>query len=193
MVRAQVLWERLDTPGHDACVLEEDGGGWKLHGCAVFRSEHGPSRLTYCVQCSSAWQALRGEVHGWLGTQQVNWDLVRSATGGWAVNGQLADHLEGRLDLDLGFTPATNVIPLRRLALAEGQAAQAPAAWFDASAGTLAPLPQRYERRASSSYYYEAHTVPYVALLEVAPSGFILQYPGLWRAVEWTSSPQARP
>lgn len=193
MVIAQVLWQRLDTPGHDACTLEEVGGGWKLHGCAVFHSDQGPSQLRYCVQCNSGWQALRGQVHGWLGTQPVQWDLMRTATGSWAVNGQLADQLEGRLDLDLGFTPATNVIPLRRLALAEGQAAEAPAAWFDAAVGTLEPLPQRYERRSYSSYFYEAPSVPYAALLEVAPSGFIVQYPDLWRAVEGTSSPQARP
>jgi len=29
--------------------------------------------------------------------------------------------------------------------------------------------------------WYEAPTVPYQALLEIAPNGFVGSYPGLWR------------
>jgi hypothetical protein len=47
--------------------------------------------------------------------------------------------------MDLGFTPATNLLQLRRPALEPGQAAAAPAAWLDVSAGTLEELTQRYE------------------------------------------------
>jgi hypothetical protein len=64
--------------------------------------------------------------------------------------------------------------------LAEGQAADAPAAWLDVPAGTLQILPQRYERRAKATYWYEAPSVNYAALLEVTPTGFIRRYPGLW-------------
>ncbi len=87
------------------------------------------------------------------------------------------------VDLDFGFTPATNLLQLRRLALDEGQAADAPAAWLSAlPAGSLELLPQRYERRTAATYWYEAPSVGYAALLEVAPTGFILRYPGLWEA-----------
>jgi hypothetical protein len=66
------------------------------------------------------------------------------------------------------------------LALAEGQAAEAPAAWLDVSAGTLQVLPQRYERRTAATYWYEAPTVGYAGMLEVTPIGFTRRYPGLW-------------
>jgi hypothetical protein len=42
-------------------------------------------------------------------------------------------------------------------------------------------LPQSYERRSEMSYGYEAPSVPYRALLEIAPNGFVRSYPGLWR------------
>ena len=48
---------------------------------------------------------------------------------------------------------------------------------------SLIELPQYYERRGEASYWYEAPTVPYRALLEIAPSGFVESYPGLWRLV----------
>jgi hypothetical protein len=44
-------------------------------------------------------------------------------------------------------------------------------------------LPQLYERRGDASYWYEAQTVPYQGLLEIAPNGFVRSYPGLWRLV----------
>ncbi len=84
------------------------------------------------------------------------------------------------LDLDLGFTPATNALQIRRVALAEGQAADVPVAWLDVSAGTLELLQQRYERRAGATYWYEAPRFSYAALLEVTAAGFVRLYPGLW-------------
>lgn len=98
------------------------------------------------------------------------------------LNGVAVDGLDHLVDLDLGFTPATNLPQLRRVPLAAGEAAEVPVAWLDMPAGRLGLLPQRYERRSESVYWYEAPTVGYAALLEVDPSGFIRRYPGLWEA-----------
>jgi hypothetical protein len=102
--------------------------------------------------------------------------------GRWTMNGAPVPAVDGCLDLDLGFTPATNLLAINRLALSVGQAALAPAAWLDVDAATLTVLPQRYERRSATSYWYEAPSVGYQALLEVDASGFVTRYPGLWVA-----------
>jgi hypothetical protein len=177
-----ILWRRLDTPGHDACRLEESDAGWQLDGGAAFRHEGGPARLAYHVACDRAWRIQHGHVRGWLGPQPVDISVARTAAGAWTLNGLVVPGLERCVDLDFGFTPATNLVPLRRLALAEGQGADAPAAWLDVSAGTLEVLPQRYERRAETTYWYEAPSVGYADLLEVTPIGFIRRYPGLCEA-----------
>lgn len=100
----------------------------------------------------------------------------------WTLNGAAVPGLESYVDLDLGFTPATNLPQLRRVALADGQGADVPVAWLDVSAGTLTVLPQRYERRSATTYWYEAPSVNYAGLLEVDSTGFIRRYPGLWEA-----------
>lgn len=182
MAVASILWRRLDTPGHDACRLEGSDAGWTLDGTAVFREDGVPARLTYRVACDLAWRTREGQVHGWLGEQSVEFHIARTAGGVWTLNGAVVSGLGDCVDLDLAFTPATNLLPLRRLALAEGQAADAPAAWLNVSAGTLEVLPQRYERRAEAAYWYEAPSGDYAALLEVTPTGFIRRYPGLWEA-----------
>jgi hypothetical protein len=86
------------------------------------------------------------------------------------------------VDVDLGFTPATNLIPIRRLALLVGEAADAPAAWLDIANGALGLLAQRYERRSETAYWYEAPAFGYSAELDVGPDGFVRRYPGLWEA-----------
>ena len=182
MTVSSVLWRRLDTPGHDACRLEEREVGWTLDGIAVFLENGAAARLAYNVQCDPGWHTRQGQVRGWLGGKPVRFDMVRSSEGMWTLNAAAIPGLESCIDLDFGFTPATNLLPLRRLDLAVGQAADAPAAWLDVSSGTLQLLPQRYEKRVGGAYWYQAPRFGYEALLEVDPSGFILRYPGLWEA-----------
>ena len=90
-------------------------------------------------------------MRGWLGSKSVEFTIVRTAGGVLTMNDAEAPGLERCLDLDLGFTPATNAQQIRRVALAEGQAADVPVAWLDVSAGTL----------------------------EVTAAGFVRLYPGL--------------
>jgi hypothetical protein len=182
MAEAYILWRRLDTPGHDACRLERSADGWQLDGAAVFREEGLPVQLHYHITCDPAWRTQQGQVHGWLGGQSVKFAVVRAARGEWTLNGVPVSGLKGCIDLDLGFTPATNLLQLRRVTLAVGQAADVPVAWLDVEAGTLTVLPQRYERRSVTTYWYESPSANYADLLEVDETGFIRRYPGLWEA-----------
>lgn len=175
-----MLWRRLDAPGHDACRLERTAGGWRLDGAAVFRHGGAPARLAYRVDCDGAFGAPRGVVSGWISGHSLEARLERRADGLWTVNGEAAQEAGDCPDLDLGFTPATNLLAIRRLALEEGEAAEAPAAWFDAERGSLELILQRYERRSTTTYWYESPSADYAALLEVDATGFVLRYPGLW-------------
>jgi hypothetical protein len=177
-----ILWRRLDAPGHDACRLEQTGDGWRLDGAAAFRHDGAPARLAYRVACDEAWRTREGAVRGWVGARPVDLTVRRAADGGWTLNGAVVPRLDDCVDLDLGFTPATNLFQLRRLALAEREAADVPVAWLDAPAGTLDLLRQRYERRDAGSYWYEAPRFDYAAVLEVTAVGFPRRYPGLWEA-----------
>jgi uncharacterized protein len=182
MTVASILWRRLDTPGHDACRLEKRDAGWQLEGTAVFRQGELPARLTYAVSCDLSWQTQHGHVYGWIGSRSIEISVERTAERGWTLNGGGVEGLASCLDLDFGFTPATNLLQLRRLALREGCAVDAPVAWLDVSAGTLEVLHQRYERRGEATYWYEARRFSYAALLEVTATGFVRRYPGLWEA-----------
>lgn len=111
--------------------------GWRLDGAAVFRHHGLQARLGYRVACDAEWRTLDSFVQGWVGAQDIDLRVGRTPDGVWALNGNFVPHLEGCLDLDLGFTPATNLFQLRRIARQIGQAATVPVAWLDVPAGGL--------------------------------------------------------
>jgi uncharacterized protein len=176
-------WRRLDRPGCDAALLRSSDGGWLLKGAAAFDYEGGSAAVAYQVEVDARWETKRGLISGFLGDQTIRHEIKRDSAG-WRLNGLRVEGFEHLVDLDYGFTPATNVLQLSRIALKPGQSAEVPVAWFDLDSASLTELPQRYERRSEASYWYEAPTVPYQNLLEIAPNGFVRSYPELWRLVE---------
>jgi uncharacterized protein len=178
---ATALWRRLDAPGHDACRLARRGDGWRLEGMAVFRDPGGPAGLAYSVDCDAAWRALRGEVRGTIGARRADFTIARRGET-WSLNGRPVPGLERLADLDFGFTPATNLLQIRRAAIAEDAATGLPVAWLDIEAGRLTELPQVYTRRSPTTLWYEAPSFGYAGLLELAATGFVARYPGLWEA-----------
>jgi hypothetical protein len=172
-----ILWRRLDAPGHDACALWSTADGFRLEGCAVFALEERPCRLAYEVRCDAAWRTAGARVEGIIGTIGLAFDIVPGER--WALDGR--DFvLPGCVDLDLSFTPATNLIALRRLALDVGERADAPAAWLRFPELELEKLAQRYHRVARDRYEYESPDVGYAGTLEVTDLGFVTRYPDLW-------------
>lgn len=180
-ILASVLWRRIDMPGHEACRLEQDGGGWRLQGTAVFRHEAGPASITYVVRCNARWETVSGLVRGNLGQRPIDYAVTREGNI-WKLNGSAMPGLEHLVDLDLGFTPATNLQQLRRVPIARDETVELPVAWLDVDAGTLTELPQTYQRRSETAFWYEAPSVGYQELLELAANGFIRRYPNLWEA-----------
>jgi hypothetical protein len=182
---AIILWRRLDLPGHDAAALVESADGAELRGVAVFLDQGGPTALHYRVRCSAGWQTGEAQIHGWLGPQPVELSIGRDGAGRWTLDGTACPAVAGCVDLDLSFTPATNLLPLRRLNLDVGGTAEIRSAWLDWPAATLAPLVQRYTRRSPTTYGYESD-VPgssrFAAELRVDPNGWVVDYPGLWQA-----------
>ena len=82
----------------------------------------------------------------------------------------------------MSFTPATNLLQLRRVSISKNEPVQLPVAWLDIDTGKLTELQQTYELRAEMRVWYEAPSVGYRGLLELEPNGFIRRYPNLWEA-----------
>lgn len=140
-----------------------------------------PCRLDYAVRCDVSWRTVSGSVRGFVGERAVEVD-VACVAGRWTLNG--ADRLEtaGCVDLDLNFSPSTNLLPIRRLALPVGGEANVRAAWLRFPGFALEPLEQVYRRTAPGVYRYESAGGRFVADLDVDENGFVRRYPGFCEA-----------
>ena len=182
MTDAPILWRRLDVPGHDAARVLHQPGGWRLEGVAAFASDTGPCALAYEVRLSARWRTRSARVTGWIGDRPVRLRVTVDRRGNWSLDGVPQPALDGCEDLDLSFTPATNLIPVRRLALEAGGAGTARAAWLRVPELTLEPISQTYERLTAGTYRYVTAAGVFDRRLTVRPDGFVVDYPGLWRA-----------
>ena len=184
MTEAAILWRRLDTEGHDACRLVREADGWRLVGAAAFVEEGVGSAASYEVICDSQWRTRSARVHGWRGDAAFDITIESSSSGTWTLNGVPQPLVTGCVDVDLAFTPATNLLALRRLAPPlGGPAVPAPAAYLVFPDIKMDHLRQTYRRLDQARYAYTASVYTYDDILEVSEAGFVLDYPGLWKAV----------
>jgi hypothetical protein len=104
--------------------------------------------------------------------------------GRWWLNDRACPAVSGCIDVDLNFSPSTNLLPIRRLNLAIGEEATVRAAWLRFPSFTLEPLEQTYRRLGERTYRYSSAGGRFVAELEVDDRGLPLRYGDIWRVEE---------
>jgi uncharacterized protein len=171
-----ILWRRLDLPGHESARLT----GTTLHGAAVFQHS-GATRLDYEIVCDDAWRTRSARVSGWIGDGIVHVRILHD-NGIWTMNDEPVAAVAGCIDVDLNFSPSTNLLPIRRLNLNIGDEAEVRAAWLRFPSLALEPLVQTYTRLDTNRYRYSSAGGSFVAEIEVDALGFPIEYAGLWRA-----------
>lgn len=175
---AFAFWRRIDRPGHDAARFVRAGEGWRVEGFAAFH-ENGPTGLRYELTLAADFATVGAHVAGHRSGRPFS-HAFRRTGGEWLLDGEPAPGLGDLVHLDFGFTPATNLQQLLHADLAIGEEAEIPAAWFDIGERGLVRLSQRYRRTAADRYRYNSPSTGYEATLEMAASGFVRLYPGLW-------------
>lgn len=114
--------------------------------------------------------------------------VAADGSGGWRdlLTGAVLEGLAGCIDVDIGVTPSTNALPIRRLRLAPGQSAEIAAAYVPLPSQIDGPFlprpaPQRYTRLGPALFRYEGLFRAFTAELPIDEDGFVLDYPTLFR------------
>jgi hypothetical protein len=119
--------------------------------------------------------------------------LATDGAGSWQVDSQHVSYLDGCLDIDLEASALTNAFPARRLELALGQSAHAPAAYVRAEDLRVERLEQRYLRLNNDGtnfrFEYAAPVFNFECELVYDSSGLLLDYPGLAVRTGMTEGP----
>ncbi len=180
--QATIIWRGIQLVGHEACRLSSDAANWHIDGEAVFSHDQKPSSLSYHITCDERWQTIATQVTGWVGEKRINISIKADRDRRWQLNEVAIPGVTGCVDIDLNFSPSTNLIPIRRLQLKVGESADLVAAWLRFPGFTLEPLIQRYTRLDEHHYCYESGGGSFTADLFVNQDGFVEDYPGIWVA-----------
>lgn len=181
---SRMRWRRLDVPGTEEAHVARVDGGWRLTGALTVEEDGVAARLRYAIDCDAGWRTRAALVEGEADGRPVRFALAADGAGAWWREGVPLPALAGALDVDLGFTPATNTLPIRRLALAVGETRAVRSAWLRFPELRLAPLEQTYTREGERRYRYRALVdgAPFAARLDTDTFGRVRRYEGLWLA-----------
>ena len=153
MTTRRVAWRRSDeVPADELCTLTLRDGGLSLVG-TVLGAEGGlPVRIEYQVMADGIGMTTAVHVRDLRGFVVRTIALARDARGGWTVDGKPAPLLGRCTDVDLGCSPSTNTLPLRRLRLGVGASHTIQAAWVRFPELTVVKAAQTYTRVDDLAY-----------------------------------------
>jgi uncharacterized protein len=183
-VRREVMWSAWDSPGLGHLRLAVRDSGVAADGVVLGVTEGHPFRVAYEVRCDRLWRVRAARVGAPGEPPRV--ELVSDGEGNWATaDGRAVKYLEGCEYVDVSETPFTNTLPIRRLGLSPGEAADILVAYFDGLELQPWPEPQRYtcvENGDSGGLYrFLSLDGGFTADLPVDSDGLVLDYPGLFR------------
>lgn len=178
-----VLWQFPSLPAMERCTLSGSASGQRLEGTVLLRLDGAPAEIRYAVECGLDWRTRAAEVAVQAGGATRTMRIAVDGSGRWTLNGEHLTGCDGLVDIDLGFSPCTNTLPIRRLGLAIGERAAVTAVWIRYPTLDAQTLEQAYTRLGGNRYRYESRGGEFVAELEVDDAGLVTTYGEYWRRV----------
>ena len=182
---ALAAWRHLSArKGFEVVFLRRDGEGYRLDGQSTALAEGEAWGVRYSLTLDAGWVTRSAVIIGLSGSGAYEVRLEGDGSGTWRLDGKPAPHLEGCLDVDLEASACTNALPVKRLGLSVGEAADAPAAYVRASVPAVERLEQHYRRLADleparARYDYESPAFDFRAILTYDGFGLVVDYPGI--------------
>ena len=180
---ATILWQDVETGALDRCRMEAGRDGLRLSGTVLTPAYGTPLDVRYLVEAGPDGLTRRVELE--LDGGSTRRVLLADGAGRWRwEGGPELPEVAGSLDVDLTVTPATNTLPIRRLAALEAShAAGLQMAWVQFPGLEVLASAQRYQRLAADRWHFS--NGDFHAELLVDPDGLVLDYGGLFRSLAY--------
>lgn len=166
----------LDSTEHFRLLELRDGFG--LSGTVMIAYESERVGITYELGVNSGWVTRSAAIQA--PDLDLDLDIAVDNSGAWRVNGQHRSDLDDCTDIDLGWTPATNTLPIRRTGATIDQATTIRAGWLRWPQLVFTPANQTYTKRGENTWLYQQGD--FSAGLEVDRNGVVITYgdPPIW-------------
>jgi hypothetical protein len=175
------LWRWLQGTGLERFEFLRAGDEWTFRGTILTLAHDAVAEARYEITCDRSFctKAANISVRDATGERALQ---IATENGRWYENGRQNLTVNGAIDIDLGWSPSTNTLPIKRLKLEIGQSSgEFVAAWVRFPELTLQPLRQEYVRLGDRKYRYSSRGGAFVAELLVDDHDLVLDYEGFWQ------------
>ena len=177
-------WQHRDARlGFEVAYFSPVGRAYHINGCTTAVEDGLTWMVSYAIRLDEAWTTRSARITGRSASGIRHTQLEADGLGRWRVDGELASHLDGCLDVDLESSAMTNALPVHRIGLPVGGRASAPAAYVRALDLSVGRLDQDYLRCTDEGrhhrYDYAAPVFDFACRLVYDESGLVLDYPGI--------------
>lgn len=170
--QVEVLWLSAELQSADRCVVLAAPGNRLISGTALLPRHDVPARIDYTISTNE--QLATTEVRIEMAAGESRSLHLQRTNGTWVLDGTDRPDLDPCVDIDLGWTPATNTLPLRRVPLEIDESATTTAAWIRFPELDVVPSEQTYTRLAADRVLYRSDT--FEAELIVTPEAVVTTY-----------------
>ncbi|WP_314174443.1 putative glycolipid-binding domain-containing protein [Streptomyces winkii] len=177
-------WQHMKArSGFEVVYFRQADDGWRINGCTTAVEDGRTWIVDYELDLDSAWATRAAHISGRSAAGHRTASVITDGAGHWQVDGMVSPHLDGCRDVDLESSVMTNALPVRRLGLADGGPADAPAAYVRAADLAVERLDQTYElvrdKAGQQRYEYAAPALDFNCRLAYDSSGLVRDYPGI--------------
>jgi uncharacterized protein len=181
---ATAAWQHRDArTGFEVAYFQLLGAGCRIEGWTTAVEDGRTWAVEYIIDLDGTGATRSARIRGRSAAGFSSALLEADGAGRWVVNGVPAPHLDRCLDVDLESSAMTNALPVRRMGLAPGARAAAPAAYVRAIGLAVERLEQTYLRApdeaARQRYDYAAPAFGFACRLTYDEFGLVLDYPGI--------------
>ncbi|MAC77655.1 MAG: hypothetical protein CML66_06285 [Rhodobacteraceae bacterium] len=185
---AVAWWQDWNGRGLEHCLCRQDDDGLLLEG-VVAGTRHGIYGGHYIVRTDTDCRTRELRVD-YVGGPCLHMEADGEGTWHDLIGHRDVPALDGCIDVDIGITPATNTLPIKRLRLGAQESRDIAVAYVplpDQIDGAF--LPRRAEQRYTClqpdrRYLYEGLFRGFTAELDIDAAGLVLDYPDTFRRID---------
>jgi hypothetical protein len=179
VVLVERSWESDMLDSTEDFILSAYEFGFRFAGKTLILHDGTSVEIDYAVETRPDWSTRSARIS--IPALATSFEVEVGDGGMWVIDGDHRAELDGCLDIDLGWTPSTNTLPIRRLRLATGVPTTARVTWLKWSELVFIPAEQTYTKRGDGTFTYASDN--FSADLEVDEHGVVITYghPPVWR------------
>lgn len=182
-MHTEYMWRSLDAAGFEHVRIDRSHPGWDVYDSMIVREHEGEIRRGgYTLILDKEFRTLEVRI---MAEQEPGGmaalHLLASGDGTWTdADERRIPSMDGVIDVDIAWSPLTNMLPVRRLELNPGEETSVPVAYIDLPSLVLKRAEQFYTRIDDSKVRFETGARDFAREISFDEDGFVIEYPDLF-------------